>query len=466
MSVNSFENYPLSWRPRLNKNEDKMGLSTALAKLLEQDILKGKLLPGTKLPPQRELADYLEIGVSTVTRAFRICRQRGLLSSVVGSGTFVATDATENSVLLSNTDEHPLIDLGTSTTALQLNSLIADSLKELVNEPEMEKLLRYDVAGGSWMSREAGARWMEQCGLPGRSERILVAAGAQNALAACVMGLFQPGDKLAVPAVVYQGIRNAARIMQLQLEPLPEEIPDTEMLAEFLRRERIKGVFVTPDYHNPTARIMPLSERTFFAEAAQRCGVILLEDGSNTMLMRTPQRPIAAVAPEQTIYIAGLSKVLAPGLRGAFIDCPPRFHSRLKETLYALNVTPSPLLFQVINRMIFSGKARDLAEARKKDLLVRNAVIDRILKDCPCRVEGDAGSPVRWLRLSFHPPASLEVLARRADVQVYGAEHFTVGKPTDSEAVRLSVTAPITLQDLEEGVTRLRDLILRLGKEE
>ena len=61
MPVNSFEDYPMSWKPTL-KHQTKP-LYLALARQLEQDIKNGNLLPGTKLPPQRELADFLDINV-------------------------------------------------------------------------------------------------------------------------------------------------------------------------------------------------------------------------------------------------------------------------------------------------------------------------------------------------------------------------------------------------------------------
>ena len=57
MPVNSFENYPMSWKPILQRN--KKALYLALAEELENDIHAGRLRPGTKLPPQRELADFL-----------------------------------------------------------------------------------------------------------------------------------------------------------------------------------------------------------------------------------------------------------------------------------------------------------------------------------------------------------------------------------------------------------------------
>ena len=56
MPVNSFDNYPMSWKPVLDK-ESSTPLYIELADTLKNDILEGRLSPGTKLPPQRELAD-------------------------------------------------------------------------------------------------------------------------------------------------------------------------------------------------------------------------------------------------------------------------------------------------------------------------------------------------------------------------------------------------------------------------
>ena len=58
MPVNSFDDYPMSWKPK--KELLTAPKYRALADLLADDILTGKLSPHTKLPPQRELADYLD----------------------------------------------------------------------------------------------------------------------------------------------------------------------------------------------------------------------------------------------------------------------------------------------------------------------------------------------------------------------------------------------------------------------
>ena len=88
MPINSFDHYPLSWKPDLSRLSRPYYLS--LARDLEEKILTGELPEGTRLPPQRELADYLDLNYSTITRVYNACRRKGLVYGVTGRGTFVA----------------------------------------------------------------------------------------------------------------------------------------------------------------------------------------------------------------------------------------------------------------------------------------------------------------------------------------------------------------------------------------
>jgi GntR family transcriptional regulator len=57
-------------------------------------IERGELAPGQKLPAERDLADDWGIGYQTVRRAMRELRERGLVVSRVGKGTFVTRPGT------------------------------------------------------------------------------------------------------------------------------------------------------------------------------------------------------------------------------------------------------------------------------------------------------------------------------------------------------------------------------------
>ena len=87
MPINSFDEYPMSWKPE--KSELAFPIYYCLADMLERDIKSGRLSANTKLPPQRELADFLDLNLSTVTKAYKLCEMRGLIHAITGKGTFV-----------------------------------------------------------------------------------------------------------------------------------------------------------------------------------------------------------------------------------------------------------------------------------------------------------------------------------------------------------------------------------------
>ena len=60
-----------------------------LVNLFEAAIAKGELPSGSRLPPERELAQRLRISRTTVVSAYRELESRGLLRGYVGRGTFV-----------------------------------------------------------------------------------------------------------------------------------------------------------------------------------------------------------------------------------------------------------------------------------------------------------------------------------------------------------------------------------------
>lgn len=65
-------------------------LAVQLAGQIEYAVICGDLRPGDRLPTVRELADDLGVAPVTVSGVYRALRERGLVVSRVGAGTFVA----------------------------------------------------------------------------------------------------------------------------------------------------------------------------------------------------------------------------------------------------------------------------------------------------------------------------------------------------------------------------------------
>jgi GntR family transcriptional regulator len=56
---------------------------------IEAKIRSGELPPGTRLRAERDLAGHYEVAVMTYRKAMRVLRERNLIESVHGDGTYV-----------------------------------------------------------------------------------------------------------------------------------------------------------------------------------------------------------------------------------------------------------------------------------------------------------------------------------------------------------------------------------------
>jgi DNA-binding transcriptional MocR family regulator len=458
MPINSFDNYPMSWKPSIDKT--KKPIYRVLAEQLKQDILNGVLIPGTKLPPQRELADYLDLNLSTISKAIKVCELKGLLSSSVGSGTFVSYDALSNAYLLEDTKPRHLIEMGATLPDNASYEPLLLQLKSMLQEAHYEKWFGYARAGENLWHKDAAVKLIRRGGFETTVEHILFANGGQNAIAATLASLCQPGDCIGVDHHTYPGLKTVAAMLSLKIVPIKSEndemSPDAFEYA--CKNENIKGIYLIPDYHNPTASSMSLENRKTIATIAKKYNKFIIEDGTYHLYKEKPLPPIASFAPEQVIYIASLSKSISPGLRLAYVAVPSQFKELISKALYNLNISVSPLLAELAARTIVSNQFEILIGKHREQTIHRNQVVDRYLADYTCL--GAETGIFRWLLLPGKiTGAEFETLAAQHGVQVYAAERFVVGNSSPERAVRISVCAPETHEELEQGLMILKRLL-------
>src|SRR5918992_4861912 len=100
------------WLPELAGR--KGPVYRAIADAIDDDVQKGILRAGARLPPHRDLADRLGVTVTTITRAYTEATRRGLIAGHVGRGTFIRGTA--------QTDD----DAGSGPLDLSMNILMPD----------------------------------------------------------------------------------------------------------------------------------------------------------------------------------------------------------------------------------------------------------------------------------------------------------------------------------------------------
>lgn len=461
MPINSFENYPMSWKPHLKKAGTPIYIE--LATKLKEDILNGKLTPGTKLPPQRELADYLDINLSTITRAFKLCEQNGIICSTVGKGTYVASDAASQKLLLLNSPKKQLIEMGAILPNPDINELVSNYLSQMTSEPDFYKLLQYGNVDYDDLQIKAACKWFSYFGLNTNKSHILYCNGGQNGIFTTLAALFNKGDRIATTPLTYPGLKIAAKILGIQLLPLPlfEGKITLDSLDYVYKNHNIKGFYFIPDANNPTSEIMDLNTRKCIGEFCTAHQLPIIEDAIYTLFSPEPLPPITSFAPEYGILISSVSKVLSPGLRLAIMYVPAQFYTPVWECLYAMHITPSALMTQLFTRLLLSEHFTEIRQLRMKELEERNLLFDKICTNF--NTNGNLHSPIRWLTLpkDLHP-ALFEKQAYEKGLQIYSADRFVIGNTPIPNAIRISLISAHPLSQYKKGLYLLKKLLADL----
>lgn len=180
--------YPLAWKP--SRDKLKPPLYRSLAKDLEEKIRTGQLKPGTKLPPQREIADYLDLNYSSITEVYNICKEKGLIYGVTGKGTFVSAHPTSDSTLFVADDTNSWIDLGALNGFSEYSEYTEKAARTIMERGQLRRFLEYSNPNGQPHQLAAGVRWMEQLGIHTDIAHTTIVTGAQNGLTVALLSLF------------------------------------------------------------------------------------------------------------------------------------------------------------------------------------------------------------------------------------------------------------------------------------
>lgn len=444
------------WTPNLTPD---LPAYQALADAIAQAISKGELAPGDRLPPQRDLADKLGVNLGTVSRAYQLACQRGLTQGEVGRGTYVRSDRGGMSAFQQQAGGRALIDLSMNTPSPVHDPNLSQLLQELARE-DCQHLLRYQVPGGNAAQLEAGAEWLRRLGLKSSPQELVVCGGAQHAIFLCFMLLADRGQTVLCEELTYPGAAAAARSLGLQVHAvaLDEQGIQPEALERALRSTRAKVIYSLPTLHNPTTASLSKARRAQLAQIVERHQAWLIEDDILGGLLPKPPTPVAALIPERSFFVGSVSKLIAGGLRVAYVRPPQSWRQALVGSLQANAWMTSPISCELSGRLILSGAADLVLKQRRAEIFQRNQLAQEVLGE-PFQLR-TADTYHAWLELpqAWSGDAFSAELAQRG-VLVRAATAFHVGRGAVPRAVRISLSGASSDTDLRTGLERIREVL-------
>lgn len=182
---------------------------------------------------------------------------------------------------------------------------------------------------------------------------LLVTSGAQQVVDLMARALLEPGDVVVVEAPTYPGTLHTLRMAGARFATVACDGAGMKVdeLAEVVHRvEEAIGrpprlLYTIPDFSNPTGATLGADRRRRLVEHAARLGLPVLEDDPYGRLRYTgePLPPVASLDSGAGVvsYASSFSKVLAPGVRVAWVVGRPELIRALTLLRQGVDLCPS-----------------------------------------------------------------------------------------------------------------------------
>jgi 2-aminoadipate transaminase len=346
-------------------------------------------------------------------------------------------------------------------------SLLREGAAQVLTE-DWRGGLQYGEAEGyrplrDWVAADLTAR-----GVPATPGQVLIVSGSQQGIDLVARAFLQPGDVVLTEEPSYLAALQVFASYEATVRPVPTdgEGLDPDAAAAACRHSGVKLLYTMPTHQNPSGATLPPARRGALLRAAATAGVPVLADEAYLDLRYDPGEPapLAAAAPEAPVLTAGtFSKVIAPGLRVAWVAGPAPVITRLGLLKQVTDLHAGSLTQRLVHRYLAAGHLP--AQVRRLRALYR-AKRDAFLQALERHLGGratwsrPAGGMFLLLRLPRGRSATtlLPKALEEGVAFVPGAPFFPAGG--GEETMRLNFVSP-ALGEIDEGVARLARAIGR-----
>ncbi|TYR29816.1 PLP-dependent aminotransferase family protein [Mesorhizobium microcysteis] len=452
------------WRPDSSLIRRPAYLS--LADQIARAIHDGRLQTGARLPTHRRLADDLKLSVQTVSRAYEELIRRGLIAGEIGRGTFVQTQRPEPDPPYLPERLGEVIDLSILKPVCEPMHL--DKMKQALgwlaeNLPASSALsFRPNVVFPR--HRAAAVEWLRLCSLQVSALNVSVTNGATAGMTVALMAAAPPGSTVATEAIGHHTLVPLATYLGFHLQGLPIDAEGLvpEALDEACVHADIRAVFLQPSVINPTATLMSEARRAALVAVARKHDLAIIENDVLGPLIEHRPPPVAALAPERTLYVTSFTKITVPGLRIGYLAAPDRFVASVANRHLVSNWMATPMVAEIATRWVQDGTALELVEWQRAAIRRRHAIAAEVLGGVDFRSHPE--SLHIWLPLpggraedGFVSQARLQGVAiapgvsfRTSDAPWTPAVRISLGSTDEAELnVGLGVVAKLLLADPE-----------------
>lgn len=363
-------------------------------RFIEEQINKGILQSGDRLPSVREVKRRYHLSTSSVQSGYEHLIIKGLVESRPRTGYFIArfqredvpeirtsllpvakdTVFTKNVMLTSargKPSESSSFNAAAPGDLLVAQKLILRTMQEVIRE-KGASLLRYYPSDGLPELKNEIARHMRLYGCLFNPEELIITDGALQALTIALGAVTHSGDVVAVESPCVFSVLETIKSLDLKIVEIPVHYRDgfdTDYFKKVCMRNNIKAVVVTPNFHNPTGILMSDEAKKKLLHVALEYQVPIIENDIYGDLYFEGKRPSCIRNFDTTglvMTFSSYSKTLAPGIRLGWLYAG-RFFSRSERLRFGLGRSVSPIYQELMLKLLQKNAyERHLRSFRKK----------------------------------------------------------------------------------------------------
>ncbi len=415
-------------------------LSSNISDLID----RGAIRVGERLPATRELAGLLGLNRTTISAAYALLEEQGLIHGHVGRGSFVAArtglssesepEVDWDAILPRpesnpNNSTHPIeISFASSRPAREAFPLASFRrlAREVIDGPQAADILQLGSPHGYGPLRRYLFEEAKASGLAGPDDDLIITNGCQQAWDLLARTLTTAGTPVVLEDPIYHGLWQVFDRAGADVIPAPvtDSGVDTVALEQLFQRHRPRLAVLTPSFQNPTGATMPLDHRRRVLDLARQYNVVLLESDIYSEL-----RYRGAALPRlkqldstgRVVLLGSYSKVAFPGLRVGWVIAPRPLVARLAALKQMSDLHSDHLSQAVLLRFAESGELKKHIERTRNAGCQR---LDAVLRACReylpqgSRFSRPDGGMSLWVEL----PAPLRAAELLARVQEHGVD--------------------------------------------
>jgi 2-aminoadipate transaminase len=332
-------------------------------------------------------------------------------------------------------------------------------------------VFQYSSTEGLFELREYIARHYKERGVSHVSpDNILITTGSQQAMDLLAKVLINENDRIVLEEPSYLGAIQAFSIFRPQFITIPisEKGMDVDKLKNAFS-QRVKLMYLVPNFQNPTGITYPDENRRAIAEFIRGTKTFLVEDDPYGELRFSgqPKTSFMNLAPENTILLGSFSKTVVPAIRLGWVVAPKPVIEKMVIAKQAADLhTNSFSQYVLYQYLINNDPSKHIAKIVTQYAAQKQAMVEAISRHFPESVTytNPDGGMFLWATLPNNISSmKLFEIAVKDGVCIVPGHPFYIGKD-DVSTMRLNFSC-MDEATIEEGIKRLGKAIYQLSSD-